>query len=296
MISRKQILAVTGVIVVLSAIAAYLSWNSQRNDRIALAAAVRNRAALEKAIQRAIQRADATERQQKGRRVELADRETQNRPASKPKGGAPFNLGASVLNDPKFQALYFAMERPKLLLHYGALIQALGLTPEQTDKFVQNMIKRDETALDLAATARAQHLAPGDPSIGALSQQAADDYQAAQTALLGPSEYSQADAFERTAPIRDIVDSVAGQLALSGEPLTALQANQMVQAAANASDAFANGKSAGPGTVDWTAALTQVQAQGILSASQLAAYTTAVNNAKSMPKIIGLLSKAPASP
>ena len=284
------------MIAVLAAVAAYTSWRAQREDRNLLALAARDRTRLEAAIQRAAERAAAADRAQRPRRAARSNRQGTNQPAPKPKGIAPANLGLAILNDPKFQALYFAAQRPKLLLRYGALFQKLGLTSAQTDQFVQNMVKRDEASLDLAATARAQRLPPEDPSLAALRQQAAGDYQAVQTALLGAAGYSQADAFERSVPIRNIVDSVAGQLALSGEPLTVQQADQMVEAAAGASAAFKQGKSAGPGTVDWGAALAQVQTEAILSASQLAAYTAAVNSAQVLPRIVGLLPKAPENP
>lgn len=284
------------MIAVLAAMATSAAWRAQCEDRNLLAIATTDRTRLETAIQRATAQAAAADRALRARRAVRSDRPGTTEPAPRPKGIAPANLGLAILDDPKFQALYFAAQRPKLLLLYGALFQKLGLSSTQTDQFVRNMVKRDEAALDLAATARAQHLPPEDPSLAALFQQAAGDYQAVQTALLGAAGYSQAEAFERSVPIRNIVDSVAGQLALSGEPLTAQQADQMVEAAAGASAAYRQGKSAGPGTVDWGVALAQVQTEGILSASQLAAYTAAVNGAQVVPRIVGLMPKAVASP
>jgi len=294
MISRHRILLVSGLVAIAAVGVAIAAWRAQRDDETALAAAVRNQTQLQAAVGRASQRADAAERERRALLAKLAAPAAKNRPISK--GGAPTDMGAAMMNDPKVQAAYFASQRPRLRLRYGALIQALGLTPDQTDQFIRNAIKRDEGMLDLMATARAQHLAPNDPSIADLAKQVSADYQAAQTGLLGPAGYSQAADFDRTAGIRSLVDTVAGQLALSGEPLTAQQAQQLVQATAGTIPANGRGPNVGPGTVDWDAALANVQAQGILSPTQYTAYAGAAQAAQIGPKIIGLLQKSAPGP
>ena len=293
MITRKPILLVTGLIAIAAAVLSVIGWQAQRNDRNALVAAERNRVQLLARIARVDQQAAQANRNQRALRAKMALAEAKNRAATKPNALAAFDAGAAIMNDPKFQAAYFASQRPKLLLRYGALFQTLGLTPAQIDRFVRNAITRDETALDLAATARAQHLSPSDPSIAGLFQKMAADYQSAQSDLLGESGYSQTAEFERAAPVRGVVDGVAGQLALAGEPLTAQQADQLVQAAASTSPPDATGPNGAPASVDWDAALEKVRKQGILSPTQLAAYTSAVQSAEAFPKILGLLPQRP---
>ncbi len=91
-------------------------------------------------------------------------------------------------------------------------------------------MRYNERAFDLRGAALAQDEA-GRATAAKLREQAKQECDAAQLALLGPDKYHHMEEYVRTLPLRNVVLGVAGPAALEGVPLTMEQSEGLVQAA-----------------------------------------------------------------
>jgi hypothetical protein len=220
----------------------------------------------------------------------------------------------ALQKNPRLQARYLASERTNLALSYGPFFQALGLTPEQADKFKDLMTDHAGKILDLRLIALAQGSGEPEPANAALQQQADDQLRAAQSDLLGEAGYQQLQQYERTLPARDQANALAGALALTSTPLSAAQAEQITQIMANASSGYQNGGKADlptPGnwefigplmlahktieeTVDWDAVL--VQSHSVLSDAQFGVFEAYVTKNQAVVHLFNLMQDSPGDP
>ena len=211
----------------------------------------------------------------------------------------------ALATDPKLQALYMANERTSLPLRYGPLIRALNLTADQAARFSEAQLAADQRALDIKAAAVAQGLPLDDPGIASLLKQSGQELQQAQTDLMGPEGYQQLAQYDRTLPIRSFVDTLGGALAFTDAPLTAQQADQLVQQLAGASSSYTDGgvaipprmtyayqtlmasQSLAPDPVDWDEV--KPLAQASLSATQFDLLNTAMQESLSTVHLFNLM-------
>lgn len=195
---------------------------------------------------------------------------------------------AALLQSPRLQAQYLDAKRARLERTYGPLFKSLNLSPDQVSRFADLELQREEQKLDIGGavpTALRSSFSDGQWFTGSLSlavggtagdpdtqaaakllQQANQDFQDAAAALLGPDGYGQLVAYERSLPMRGVVDDVAGSLATSS-PLSPEQANQLTQILAEASSSYSKGRTASLSPIDWDQALQQ--ASGVLSPPQM---------------------------
>ena len=328
-LNTKSLVAV----VTLVAVALVVAWRESRMtqvSRMALAAAVEKRAMLETRIGIEEGRVTALEREWKALQAMLAGLRSapaKARPVYKPVHiNAPAEaamwlaIGAeswqevALQKNPRLQAGYLASERTNLALRYGPLLQRLGLTPDQTEKFNDLMAEHTARLLDLKLTARAQGITEPDQANATLIQQADERLSAAQLDLLGDAGYQQLQEYERTLPVREQAGMLAGALALTDTPLSTQQAEQITQIIANASKGYQGGGRADmpmPGngelltplmlahqavaeTIDWGAVLTQ--ARGVLSESQFALFEASVTKDQSVVRLFNLIQQSPEEP
>ena len=85
----------------------------------------------------------------------------------------------------------------------------------------------DEESRDLQAALRSQNLPLNDSSAVQLRRQIRSEYQAAQASLLGGDGAQQLSAYEKTSPVRDLVDDMNGTAVLADYPLDPTQAAQL---------------------------------------------------------------------
>jgi hypothetical protein len=213
--------------------------------------------------------------------------------------------------DPKLQALYLQTEPARLAARYAQFVQARGLVPGQAGKFQDLMMENAERVLDLKLTARTMGLAETDAAIVKLQQQAADQLRTAQTGLLGESGYQQLQQYERAAPVRDFVGTLAGSLAFTETPLSARQAEQLVQIMVTANPGYQNGGNADPPllgemfdslmmagktapVIDSDTVLKQ--ARSILSEAQYSQFEARINGNQNLVQLFNLILKAPGDP
>jgi hypothetical protein len=173
---------------------------------------------------------------------------------------------------PKLQALDLESRKVAIGKSYGPLFQALRLSSDQIAKFEEIMADHEGQLADLDAVAREQGLANTDPAILDLRQKANDDFETAETDVLGASGFQQEREYDRTLPVRTLVSQLAGVVAFT-DPLTAQQADQMTQALASASPPYQSGGAADFTAINWTQADQAVQ--GVLSRSQFASWQQA---------------------
>jgi len=200
--------------------------------------------------------------------------EPQNNPAALPAVRIAPQLDRRALlalmeSDPKLYALAMKVFRTNVAEQYAPLFRALNFTPDQIDKFETLSTQHTSTLVDIMFSANQQGVPLSDPAVTTLIQQENAQFTSAQQALLGDAGEQQLQQFNRAAPVMGVVRQVASAVALSSNPLTAPQADQLAQILASSSSNYQGGGNATQGTINWPAALGQ--AQGILTPTQFAA-------------------------
>jgi hypothetical protein len=181
-----------------------------------------------------------------------------------------------MVRDPRLRVLYLDWQRAVQTQEYFPLFQQLGLSPEQQDKFIANLLAGEERRMDLADTIRSPESATGS-TLAAARQQAQDQIETAQNELLGPDGYQRYRDFVRTLPLRNTVAlSVAGTAALAGIPLTREQGEQLFQSVLGATRPDPKSGEPDLATIDWAAV--DAQAQLFLSPAQFALLKTVAPN------------------
>jgi hypothetical protein len=227
-----------------------------KSSRAAIASLTQKRQGLETAIRQAQEREALTLLPSSVRRHDGLAASPQKRPtrfaASSHSQSAPPD---PVVNDPVLQNLYLAAERANLDALYGPLIRDLGLSSAQLEIFRDHIMKRHEQRMDLCDIQQSHGLSGDDPALVSLERRASDAFKSKLSELLGNAAYQKFDHFERTLPIRQLVDHFAGAVALEGQPLSTVQADDLTHVLAQASPPFVQGGTADPNRVDWSMAL-----------------------------------------
>jgi len=154
---------------------------------------------------------------------------------------------------------------------YPALFRQLGWTPAQRDQFTNLMCDWKERTNELIGAAAAQGANPSNPAgratWAAIVDQTKAELQSAFQSTFGDAEAEAIRHYDATIPLRGVADKLATALFYTDAPLTATQADQLVEI-------MANNARTPQGKVSLTAMNSEAvfaQAQGVLSASQIAA-------------------------
>jgi hypothetical protein len=195
------------------------------------------------------------------------------------RGGPPSAELQAVFDRPELQRLQALQQKAALDGRYGALFQSLNLGGEKLATFKTLLAEKDATMLDTMRVAREQGLDPrSDPEgfkkLVATTQAETDG---AIKAAIGDAAFAQYEQFQATQPQRAVVNQLQQSLSYTNAPLTAAQADQMVQVLAATTTVTAGterpGGRGGPGggsAVVITAA-TVAQAQAVLTTPQVRA-------------------------
>jgi hypothetical protein len=185
-------------------------------------------------------------------------------------GGLMSNVFARM-NDPEVQRLMAAQIRLQIERRYAALFAQLNLSPEKLEQFKQLLVDRQQSALDVLASANEQGIS--DPrDFQKLVEGAQSDIDGQIKAALGDADYSQFQGFQQTEAVRGVVSQLQSNLRGSAVPLTEAQASQLSQVMAQTSPGAA--PSPGLGNTVRGAAVTDAtlaQSQSFLSAPQIQA-------------------------
>jgi hypothetical protein len=262
-------------------VVAILVWRVAAGHRRAAAAALaeagRVHASLDAEIRRvnarrAVAEASAVEAQRA--LAELTAPKAASPPVKTPAARAPASQRQLISTDPKLEALELKWQRAAVTLEYGPFFHTLGLSAEQIRKFAEDSLRHTERWMDLSAVAEAQDAA-GREAAEKLKQQAKADHAAAKAELLGAEGYRRLQEYERTLPLRNVVVAgLAGAAAMEGVPLTAQQAERLVEAAVAATgDAATLGGTELAARIDWDAL--DARARQLLTPAQLMLFKTA---------------------
>jgi len=268
----------------MTALALVIGWKSVRAARAAesaVAVVARNRVNAEKDLRQEAARLAAAEKDRSVLQSQLDElqkpRRTEKVPPLPPTVAlnnvervikASLEKSAQIKEDPKVQNLSFASLRVSLAAKYAYLFRTLGLSSEQSEKFLDITLKRLEQNEDLVAVVRAQGLSVDDPMVDQLGLQMRQECETAQRELLDEAGFRQLQDFERTADMRELVRSMAGAATVAGTPFTPQQAEQLIQVLANANDKYRSGGKASVQNTDWGAV--EAPARAILSETQYA--------------------------
>lgn len=187
-----------------------------------LAARASNPAELENMLATAAEKTDENRRSRGGR-----DGNGRGR------GGPPpqFTALRELMNKPEIQTMVASQQKAAIENRYGALLANLNLSPEQQEKLKTLLAERLRTSADVFDAARAQGIDPREnpDAFRKLMASARDEIESSIKATIGSPAYEQLQNYERTMPQRALVNEIQQRLSYSNSPLSAAQAEQLVQ-------------------------------------------------------------------
>lgn len=196
---------------------------------------------------------------------------------------APRASASSVpWNSPGYARAYVEKYRAGLGLRYGPLYRALGLSPEQIAKFEATLTEGQQGVVDVWTEASKQGLPMGgnsasSTSVARMTSGPLGIMENGLKELLGEAGFENYKQFDKARGSRELITSLAGGLYSSAAPLTPAQGESLAAALANNTrtervpmiDDGKNPLYRISEVTDWAGV--QMQAQGFLSAPQLAA-------------------------
>jgi RNA polymerase sigma factor (sigma-70 family) len=176
---------------------------------------------------------------------------------------------------PQARPMLLEISKAQIARNFAAFFQKAGLTPTQ----IENMENQTAEQWIQTVTVGPNGIHPGDPQLP-------DDRL---KAILGDQGFQQFQDFERVQPLQGFVRDASSMS--TSVPITETQANQLLMILANASSSYQGGGKASPNTVDWDQVM--VQAQGVLSAQQIAAISAEAQLGKLMPLVAQFRQSSP---
>lgn len=150
------------------------------------------------------------------------------------RGGNPavqINALRDLMAKPEVQALLSLQQKAAVEARYAALFKSLNLTPEQAERLKTILADRQTTMQDVMSAAREQGLDPRNDrdAYQKLMEVARNDINNSIKSVIGESGFAQFENYEQTLPQRNVVNQLKQRLADTDTPLTAAQADQLVQ-------------------------------------------------------------------
>jgi hypothetical protein len=147
---------------------------------------------------------------------------------------------------------------------WGPLFRRLNLAPEKIEQFKAILLNHERNRLDVTAVAGDQNLSLGD---AAVQKQRSDDGVALareMRGLLDPQDLKVYNQYHHDLELQPIVAELAGQVYFTETPLDLPQAQELMTILSSNSEKRNYGF-VRPNTVNWEAALAQVEANPIFS-------------------------------
>ncbi len=132
---------------------------------------------------------------------------------------------------PEVQALFAAQERGGIEARYAAFFRGLNLPPDQVARLAALLTERRTALLDISAVARDQgiDLRANSPALQQLVAKTQEEINQSIRGVIGEAGFTQLTAYEQTAAQRNTVAELQQRLSYTAAPLTAAQADQLVQ-------------------------------------------------------------------
>lgn len=156
------------------------------------------------------------------------------------RGGNPLQQQLALrelMNRPEVQLLLEQQRKIGIERQYATLFKNLNLSPEQAEKLKSLLAERRDTLQDIRSVAREQGLDPRTDreSYAKLVAGAQNDLNNSIRAVIGDSGLAQLQNYEQTLTQRNLVNDLQQRLSYTSTPLTAPQAEQLVQVLATTS-------------------------------------------------------------
>jgi hypothetical protein len=161
------------------------------------------------------------------------------------------NAIRELMNKPEVQAMINLQQKAAIEARYATLFKNLNLTPDQAERMKTLLSERATTMQDVMMAAREQGISPRDnpESFRKLVADAQNDINSGIKSVIGEQGFDQLTTYEQTLPQRNLVNELQQRLSYTSTPLTATQAEQMVQIlAANSAQRSPASSNTGPNT------------------------------------------------
>ncbi len=136
-----------------------------------------------------------------------------------------------LMSKPEVQALLSQQQKAAVEARYAALFRTLNLPPEQTARLTALLAERGTTVQDVMSAARDQGIDPREnpAAFRKLVADAQNQINDSIKTVIGDQGFAQLNNYEQTMPQRALVNDLQQRLSYSSTPLTATQAEQLVQ-------------------------------------------------------------------
>ncbi len=211
-----------------------------------------------------------------------------------PAAGA-VNAGMEMLAHPDYVKLSVEKYRAGLGLQCGPLYKMLRLTPEQIARFEANRTEFQQVTQELYSAAVAKGVSVSTPGIMGLAREPVVALERELKEILGEPGYAHYTSYKRAESGLEVVTTVAGNLFRTDTPLTPQQGEELTQAVVGATKSVptAPGSKVVRFETDWTAVA--AQAQGALTAQQLAVFNAVIEGKRLQQQMSALSSAIRAS-
>lgn len=150
------------------------------------------------------------------------------------RGGPPvqqMNAIRDLMAKPEVQAMINLQQKAGIEARYATLFKNLNLGPEQVSQLTTLLAERTTTMQDVMAAAREQGINPREnpDAFRKLIADAQNDINSSIKSVIGDDGFAQLANYEQTLPQRNVVNELQQRLSYTSTPLTAAQAEQLVQ-------------------------------------------------------------------
>ncbi|MDO8542720.1 MAG: hypothetical protein Q7S40_19945 [Opitutaceae bacterium] len=156
-----------------------------------------------------------------------------NRGDGRGRGGPPpqFTALRELMNKPEVQAMVATQQKAGIEARYAALFKNLNLSPEQAEQMKSLLAERQTSRQDVFEVAAAQGIDPrqNPEALRKLMADSRAQIDSSIKGVIGDTGFAQLQNFEQTMPQRSVVNELQQRLSYSNTPLTATQAEQLVQ-------------------------------------------------------------------
>lgn len=140
---------------------------------------------------------------------------------------------AELMKDPEFVSAIKIEQESRIENRYGALFKQLNLPADKIAALKSLLVERENARRDVMASAVAQKLDPRDPDtrtqLRELTNQLEAEVDTNIKTAIGDTAYSQLETYKATQPQRSTVSNFNDKLALSGQPLSDSQSQQLTR-------------------------------------------------------------------
>lgn len=162
---------------------------------------------------------------------ERGGRGERGRPGREPNIQQQANAIRELMSKPEVQAMVSLQQKTAIESRYAALFRNLNLTPEQSAKLTSLLADRAVTLQDVMTAAREQGISPREnpQAFQKLIADVQNDLNNSIKTVIGEQGLTQLTNYEQTLPQRNLVNDLQQRLSYTNTPLTAMQAEQLVQ-------------------------------------------------------------------